>query len=286
MINKEQDNKYAPMLFTLIRTNIGLLNYSAKQKDWDKLNPIGKEKFTAFARTVEQLKTIDKLEVEQPKKYPPEWNEWRKDIFSKLGERRTYKLTAGQKAGEAKQITWLFKQGYTPEQIIKTFDTMNSQPFWSDKPLTLMTVAKQIGALMNGTSKTQTSIPEKQWRTTPLTKEEALKRKDSWDKVLAQAKQKVSIPNYQTWLNGSVGIAIEGETLIVGVKGLFIAEYLRANQISLLEKFLSNLHSPLKNLVFVVKPELVNNSSPETLYDGQGEKKNTKTENVPPKNVR
>lgn len=143
-----QQSEYAPMLFYLTRENIGLLNYSVKEKEWDKLTPVAKERFVTFANLVKQLKGVDDLDIDDsPKKDPPEWATWRKDIFKHLKEKRTYKLTAGQRAGEAKMMSWLFKQGYTPEQIIKAYDTMNAQPFWSDKPLTIMSVAKQIGAM-------------------------------------------------------------------------------------------------------------------------------------------
>jgi len=142
---------HASMLFYLLRENIGLINYTTKDnKDWGSLNPDAKKKFQTFASLVRQLKSVDDLDIEiTGKKDPPEWAEWRKQIFQHLKEKRTYKLTTGQRAGEAKTMSWLFRQDYTPNQIIKAFDTMYLEPFWSDKPLTLMTVAKQIGAMLS-----------------------------------------------------------------------------------------------------------------------------------------
>lgn len=79
---------------------------------------------------------------------PIEWTLWRKQVFVQLKERRQYPLTQGQLAGEAKQMTWLFRNGYTPEKIIEGYDRLKRQNFWSNKLLTLMSVAKQIGQVL------------------------------------------------------------------------------------------------------------------------------------------
>lgn len=147
---KSPDN--VTMLFYLVKDNIGMLNYTFKEKPkgWESLPAIAKEQFTVFANKVSQLLSVDQTDIEEnPKKDPPEWTEWRKEIFKHLKEKRNYKLTAGQRAGEAKTMSWMFRQGYTPEKINKAFDMMYAEPFWANKPLTLMTVAKQIGAMFH-----------------------------------------------------------------------------------------------------------------------------------------
>ncbi len=85
----------------------------------------------------------------QSKKQPSEWITWRKHIFSELKRRRNYNLTPGQRNGEAKTMTWLFQQGYTPDLILKAYDLLKAQKFWADKTLTIPSLANQIGEILN-----------------------------------------------------------------------------------------------------------------------------------------
>jgi hypothetical protein len=278
-----QQYNYAAMLFYIVRENIGLINYAAKEREWGDLKDLAKQKFSEFANVVSQLKTVEELETETAKKEPPEWKDWRTDIFTRLKERRPYTLTSGQKAGEAKQMSWLFRQGFTPDQIIRAFDAMNSQPFWSDKPLTLMTVAKQIGAMMaaEGTIEPQPEL--KHWRVIPQDETEAKMVKELWESTLTYAKAIVSAPNYHAWLEKSKGLAIEGDTLVVGVRHNFVAEYLAANQKSLLERCLCRDQQSVKDLVFIADQKIQETAHTETHQNGQGKNYNAKRENVPPK---
>lgn len=134
------------------QTSIGNLvsdthNTQSKLKE-SKLNKsILSNDETSEKSVLEDLVELGKLS----KKDPPEWQQWRKEIFAQLRDRRVYPLTKGQIAGEAKQMRWFFQNGYCPAQIIKAYDLMKAEPFWATKSLTLMSVAKQIGeVLQNG----------------------------------------------------------------------------------------------------------------------------------------
>lgn len=55
-----------------------------------------------------------------------------------------YKLRSGGKeAGAAK---WLANNEYTPEQVVSCYRSLKSDPWWTDKHLSLQTIANQIGA--------------------------------------------------------------------------------------------------------------------------------------------
>ena len=79
-------------------------------------------------------------------------NKGRAAVFEGLKERRKY--NSPKPGAEAKAITDMLKAGYTPEIILKTWDTMKEDNFWSDKELTMMTLKGQIGAKVNAKSKT------------------------------------------------------------------------------------------------------------------------------------
>lgn len=88
-------------------------------------------------------------------KFPPEYKDMRIQVYEGLKERRGYNLPAGQNAGEAKAMGWLFGQGYKPNDILKAYDLLKSQPFWADKLLTLAKLQSQIGeVLKDGAYKT------------------------------------------------------------------------------------------------------------------------------------
>ncbi len=79
-------------------------------------------------------------------------------VFTEIDKLRGYRPPKRQ--AEAASILRMLKKGYTPQQIIDTWQTMKSDKFYQDKELFLMSVEGQIGALTN--SKTAKRIdPDK-----------------------------------------------------------------------------------------------------------------------------
>jgi len=94
------------------------------------------------------------------KKYPVEHVGMRKDVFAGLKQRRGYNLTAGKVAGEAKAISWMFGQGYSPDDILKAYDILKEVKFWQNKPLTMMSLQNQIGEVIKQKDGRQTIKPQ------------------------------------------------------------------------------------------------------------------------------
>lgn len=67
-------------------------------------------------------------------------------VFVGLRIRRGYN-TPGNNA-EAKSIKNMLKRGYTVEQILHAWDNMKSEAFWNKQELFMMSVEKQIGAIL------------------------------------------------------------------------------------------------------------------------------------------
>jgi len=44
----------------------------------------------------------------------------------------------------------MFSQGYSPDDILKAYDILKEEAFWQNKPLTMMSLAKQIGEVLKG----------------------------------------------------------------------------------------------------------------------------------------
>ena len=85
-----------------------------------------------------------------------------RELFARLDKERGYPLTVKRKA-EAASMMRMLKKEYTTDQIIETWRSLKSEPFYSDKELTMMTVEGQIGAKLNGrTGRNQTSDNQKQ----------------------------------------------------------------------------------------------------------------------------
>ncbi len=62
-----------------------------------------------------------------------------------------------------------------------------------------------------------------------------------WEAALGELQIQVSKPNYQTWLEKTVGLSYQDNQFVVGVPNAFVAEYLDKNQRSLIEKTLIGL---------------------------------------------
>jgi hypothetical protein len=66
---------------------------------------------------------------------------------------------------------------------------------------------------------------------------------DLWSKVLAEMKNQVSVANYRTWLDKTVGFYYHGNDFIVGANNSIVEDYLNKNMLPLLEKTLIQLSS-------------------------------------------
>lgn len=95
------------------------------------------------------------------KKYPPEFITLARQVFVGLKERRGY--TSRSPAAEASHIYKMLKEKFSPDEILKAHDLIKQQPFYSDKPVTMMVVFKNIyEVLKNGANKQRPGkLPEK-----------------------------------------------------------------------------------------------------------------------------
>ncbi len=62
-----------------------------------------------------------------------------------------------------------------------------------------------------------------------------------WEAALGELQLQINKPNYQTWLQGTRGIAYQDGQFIISVPNAFVAEYLDKNQRSLIKKTLIGL---------------------------------------------
>lgn len=76
------------------------------------------------------------------KKFPPQFINFRKQLFEKLKEKRGY--SSRQPAAEAKAMSEMLKEGFSVEQIIEAYDLIKKRSFFADKNLSMMQVKKDI----------------------------------------------------------------------------------------------------------------------------------------------
>lgn len=62
-----------------------------------------------------------------------------------------------------------------------------------------------------------------------------------WETALGELQIQVNKSNYHTWLKGTTGLNYQEGQFVVGVPNTFVAEYLNRNQLSLIEKVLTDL---------------------------------------------
>ncbi len=77
---------------------------------------------------------------------------------------------------------------------------------------------------------------------------------DIWEAALGELQLQVNKANYQTWFRGSKGLSYNLEQFTVGVSNAFVAEYLEANQRSMIEKTLIGLTGKNTTVSFVISP--------------------------------
>jgi len=76
------------------------------------------------------------------KKYPAEFVNLRKLVFGGLKERRNY--VSRNPSAEAKAISQMLLEKFTPDQILQAYDLIKQQLFYQDKNLSMMAVRKDI----------------------------------------------------------------------------------------------------------------------------------------------
>jgi len=84
--------------------------------------------------------TINKIIEKSP------YGEGIRQVFAGLVKKRGYKTPKNQ--AEAKSIRNMLKEGYTPNQILDTWEKLKADDFWQGKELYMMSVEKQIGAIL------------------------------------------------------------------------------------------------------------------------------------------
>jgi hypothetical protein len=93
----------------------------------------------------------EKKKGKQKEKNPTEVVKLMRQVWAGLSARRKG-YNPGNGAAESSAIIGMIKQGKTPDEILSTWDAMKKQPFWQDKELFMMSVRKQIGGVLNGTT--------------------------------------------------------------------------------------------------------------------------------------
>ncbi len=75
-----------------------------------------------------------------------------------------------------------------------------------------------------------------------------------WEAALGELQVQVTKSYYRTWLEKTSGLSYQDNQFVVGAPNTFVAEYLEANQRSLIEKTLIGLTQPDIKLLFRVSP--------------------------------
>jgi len=124
-------------------TTDGMLNISKDNISKDNIKGDVLEKQTP---PDELRNTVSKIIEKSP------YGEGIRQVFAGLLKRRGYKTP--KNPGEAKSIRNMLKEGYTPDQILETWEKLKGDDFWQGKELYMMSVEKQIGAILkDGTHK-------------------------------------------------------------------------------------------------------------------------------------
>jgi hypothetical protein len=113
----------------------------------------------------ELKKSIKKIEDKSP------YRNGIVQVFAGLLGRRGYKTP--KNAAEAKAIRTMLVNNYTPDQILETWDKLKAEDFWQGKELYMMSVEKQIGAILKdgahkaGVGKVPTEYSKDKWGREP-----------------------------------------------------------------------------------------------------------------------
>lgn len=73
-----------------------------------------------------------------------------------------------------------------------------------------------------------------------------------WDAALGRLELQVTRPSFDTWLRGTIGIAVDEDTLVVSVPTPFAAEWLEQRMTSLVEQAIAAIDSDIHHVAFKV----------------------------------
>jgi phage replication O-like protein O len=124
----------------------------------DKPLPIGVTKPLPIGVNTKDNKDTNKRQGRKQVSSSSLENKQVREVFAALKERRGYENP--NPGAEARAMRWMLQHGYTPSEILGCYDYLKAQPFWQDKPLTMMSVKGQIGEWQNNKSKQQSE----EWR--------------------------------------------------------------------------------------------------------------------------
>lgn len=103
---------------------------------------------------------------------------------------------------------------------------------------------------------------------------EARSAQQIWETALGELQIQVNKSNYRTWLDKTVGLRYQDDTLVIAVPNTFVAEYLEKNQRSLIEKVVTGLvHQEVQ-----VQFEVDNNQSS---HNSRGKNTSTQQAHLP-----
>ena len=74
-----------------------------------------------------------------------------------------------------------------------------------------------------------------------------------WQATLGQLQLQVTRPSYNTWLKGTVGIALEGDRLVIGTPNTFAAEWLEQRMYQLIRKTVEGITKRPLEILFQVR---------------------------------
>ncbi len=75
----------------------------------------------------------------------------------------------------------------------------------------------------------------------PWTAEHSPKAAELWEKCLVDLQKEVSKSNYYTWLRKTKGLHMDSQKFVVGAPNNFVGDYLVKNQMSLIERSISEI---------------------------------------------
>ncbi len=75
-----------------------------------------------------------------------------------------------------------------------------------------------------------------------------------WDKVLSEAKQKISKPSFETWLKSTKLLAYKGDTVTIAAPNSFGREWLENHYVHLIAAILAEITGHDLHIRFVRSP--------------------------------
>ena len=155
-------------------------------------------------------------------------------VEEKLREIRDYE--SGCFVAERKAIKTMLKT-YEPEEICACYVDLKRQEFWADKPLTMMSMIKQVGEWQSNVRKAAAipgqPKPRRKWRG-----EQDARAAEIWEQAKAVLQGEVNAANYDTWLKDTLGLSWKGGEFVVGVRRSGVQTWLETRMHSVVKKTL------------------------------------------------